>query len=66
MSKTPAATYRVIGVRFDGSREVTSQGDSHEKAEEKRLMLLFTHAFPSAVIESEDHVSTPGNVDGRK
>ncbi len=57
LDKTPLGTYRVVGVRFDGSREVTSEGESRDKAEEKRLMLLFNRAFPVAVIELEESLT---------
>jgi hypothetical protein len=62
MRQTPAATYRVVGVRFDGSRHVTHKGQTREKAEQERIMLIFTHSFPSAVVELEEPPAKPGEV----
>ncbi len=59
MRQTSETTYRVVGVGFDGSREVTSKHESREIAEEKRLMMLFKHTFPSVVIEPENPSAKP-------
>ena len=46
-------SYRVIGVKADGTRVLIDDGLSHARARHVRFMLLFAGAFPEVEVERE-------------
>ena len=54
------ATYRVVSVRADGSREILAQGLSRHIAEQHCIDAIVAHRFVRVLIEEEATASGDG------
>jgi hypothetical protein len=50
----PVGTYRVVGLRADGTRTVLLEGASPREAARVRIQVLNANAFPDVLIEREN------------